>query len=304
LLFHFPTFSFSSSSSSSSSNFLCHHDESSALLQIKSFFTKETESYYYNIIGCAETVMRTRTWKNGTDCCSWNGVTCDTISGHVVGLNLGCEGLQGMIHHNSTLFHLAHLQRLDLSNNDFSSSHFPSKFGGFLSLTHLDLSSCYFKGEVPLRIAHLSKLKSLYLTWNDLVWKEATLKRLVQNATNLIELFLYGTDMSSIRPNYLNFLFNQSSSLITLNLGSTKLSGKFKMNFLCDVPSIQEVDMSENDNLEGQFQELSCNSSLRNLDLSYCQFKGSISLFFSNFTHLTSLNILYNNLIGSIPSSI
>ncbi|GAU28280.1 hypothetical protein TSUD_256080 [Trifolium subterraneum] len=36
------------------------------------------------------------TWKNGTDCCSWNGVTCDTISGHVVGLNLGCEGIQGL----------------------------------------------------------------------------------------------------------------------------------------------------------------------------------------------------------------
>ncbi|KAK2378166.1 receptor protein 9DC3 [Trifolium repens] len=249
LLFHFPTLSFSSSL-----KFLCHHDESSALLQIKSFFTIDTESY--NNINCDESVMRTRTWKNATDCCSWDGVTCDSISGRVIGLNLGCEGLQGVIHHNSTLFHLAHLQRLDLSNN--------------------------------------------YM----LVWEEIILKRLVQNLTNLVELFLSGTDMSSIRPNSLNLIFNQSSSLITLNLRDTGLSGKFKMNFLCDVPSIQEVDMSENDDLEGQFQKLSCSSSLRNLDLSYCQFKGSISQFFSNFTHLTSLILLGNNLNGSIPSSI
>ncbi|MCI38210.1 receptor-like protein kinase, partial [Trifolium medium] len=71
---------------------------------------------------------KTATWKNGTDCCSWNGVTCDTISGHVVGLNLANEGIEGQLHPNSTLFHLPHLQSLDLSNIDFLDSHFHFKF--------------------------------------------------------------------------------------------------------------------------------------------------------------------------------
>jgi hypothetical protein len=253
---------------------------------------------------CDEPTSKTATWINGTDCCSWNGVTCDTINGHVTGLNLGCEGLKGMLDPNSTLFNLAHLQSLNLSYNDFSDSHFHFKFGEFLSLTHLDLSECYFKGEVPIQISHLSKLESLHLSGNyELVWKETTLKRLVHNATNLKELFLDYTDMSLIRPNFMVLIFNQSSSLVTLNLKTTFLSGNLKKSFLC-LPNIQELDMSSNDNLEGQLSELSCSTSLRILDLPSCQLKGPIPLFFSNFTYLTSLRISRNNLNGAVPSSL
>ena len=134
--FHFPSFS--------SFNFLCHHHEYSALLQFKSSFTLGTTNFY-----CDESLMKTTTWKNGSDCCSWHGVTCDTVSGHVIGLNLRGECLQGRLHPNSTLFHLSHLQTLDLSDNRFSDSYVHSKFGGFLSLTHLDLSFSFFQGEVP-----------------------------------------------------------------------------------------------------------------------------------------------------------
>ncbi|KAK2431992.1 receptor protein Cf-9 [Trifolium repens] len=290
-LFHFPSFS-------SSFNFLCLHDESYALLQFKSSFT------IYPNIYCDESASKTATWKNGTDCCSWHGVTCDTISGHVIGLNLGCEGIFGKLHPNSTLFHLTHLQKLNLSHIYFAYSRFHFKFGRFPSLTHLDLSQCYFKGEVPLQISHLSKLESLHLSKNkELVWKETTLKRLVQNATNLRELILFENDMSSVRPNSVGFIFNQSSSLVTLNLRETHLSGKLKNSLLC-LPNIQELDMSYNHNLEGQLPELSCSTSLRILDLSHCQFKGSIPSSFSNFTHLISLIISGNNLKGSIPSSL
>ncbi|XLU21762.1 hypothetical protein S245_057828, partial [Arachis hypogaea] len=45
-----------------------------------------------------------RTWDNGTDCCSWMGVTCHSVSGHVIGLDLSCSGLSC-------------LQSLDLSGN-------------------------------------------------------------------------------------------------------------------------------------------------------------------------------------------
>ncbi|GAU35655.1 hypothetical protein TSUD_255520 [Trifolium subterraneum] len=282
--------------SSSSFNFLCHHDENSALLQFKTSFTIETNPHCDD-----ESASKTTTWINGTDCCSWNGVTCDTVSGHMVGLNLGCEGIEGTLHPNSTLFHLVHLQTLDLSHNDLSYSHFHFKFARFLSLTHLDLSECNLQGEVPIQISHLSKLESLHLSGNDeLVWKETTLKRVVQNATNLRDLFLDDTNMSSIRPNSMELLFNQSSSLVSLNLGGTGLSGKLKKSILC-LPSIQELDMSFNNNLEVQLPEL---SSVKILDLSHTNFKGPIPLSFTNFTHLTSLSISGNNLNGSIPSSL
>ncbi|CAJ2633782.1 unnamed protein product [Trifolium pratense] len=291
LLFIFPSFS------TSSSNFLCNPQDSNDLIQFKSSLTT------YTNYACQEQPQKTATWKNGTNCCSWHGVTCDTVSGHVIGLNLGCESLQGNISPNSTLFHLSHLQSLSLSYNDFFGTHFHSKFGGFRNLTHLDLSSCNFQGEVPPQISHLSKLTSLHLSKNDqLSWKESTLKSLVQNATVLEELYLDETDMSSIDPNSLNLIFNQSSSLTSLNLQRSGLSGNWKNNILC-LPSIQDLDMSIND-LEGQLPDLSCSTSLRILDLSYCLFKGPIPLSFSNLTYLTSLSLVENKLIGSIPSSL
>ncbi|XP_039690708.1 receptor-like protein 9DC3 [Medicago truncatula] len=101
-------------------------------------------------------------------------------------------------------------------------------------------------------------------------------------------------------------LFNQSSSLVTLNLAETGLSGKLKRSLLC-LPSMEELDMSFNE-FEGQHPELSCSNttSLRILDLSGCQFQGKIPISFTNFTYLTSLSLSLsnNNLNGSIPSSL
>ncbi|AET00823.2 receptor-like protein, putative [Medicago truncatula] len=149
------------------------------------------------------------------------------------------------------------------------------------------------------------QLKShTYPNYNDeLVWKETTLKRFVQNATNLREMFLDNTNIYVFNKTK---LFNQSSSLVTLNLAETGLSGKLKRSLLC-LPSMEELDMSFNE-FEGQHPELSCSNttSLRILDLSGCQFQGKIPISFTNFTYLTSLSLSLsnNNLNGSIPSSL
>ncbi|KAJ6980941.1 receptor-like protein 12 isoform X2 [Populus alba x Populus x berolinensis] len=88
-------------------------------------------------------------------------------TGHVTALDLSCSMLYGTLHPNSTLFSLHHLQKLDLSDNDFNSSHISSRFGQFSNLTHLNLNFSVFAGQVPLEISHLSKLVSLDLSDND-----------------------------------------------------------------------------------------------------------------------------------------
>ena len=132
-------------------------------------------SYDYN---CHEVYPTIATWENGTDCCSWSGVTCHPISGHVTAIDLTCAGLQGKINANSTLFTLSHMQSLNLAFNDFSNSQIPSPIGQFAHLTHLNLSCSNFEGEIPPQISHLSKLQSLDLSLLydefQLKWKEET----------------------------------------------------------------------------------------------------------------------------------
>lgn len=63
-------------------------------------------------------------WKKDTNCCLWDGVTCNKATGNVISLDLSCSWLRGNIPSNTSLFHLLHLQTLDLSDNDFEYSRF------------------------------------------------------------------------------------------------------------------------------------------------------------------------------------
>ena len=174
----------SSSLSFNSSTPLCHSHQSSALLHFRnSFSVGDSLCYSY--------YPPKNSWKMGTDCCGWDGVTCDTMTGHVIGLDLSCSRLEGPIHPNSTLFSLRHLQRLNLAYNDFDHSAISSKFGGFANMTHLNLTDSSFAGNVPSEISHLSKLVSLDLSSNiDMRIETPNLKRLIQNLTHLTELVL------------------------------------------------------------------------------------------------------------------
>jgi len=140
LLFHF---SFSHS--------LCHPHDYLALLHFKASLTIDITNNYY-AYNCHEVYPTIGTWENGTDCCSWSGVTCHPISGHVIALDLPCAGLQGQITANTTLFSLSHMQSLNLAFNNFSNSQIPSAIGELVSLTHLNLSSSNFQGEIPSQI--------------------------------------------------------------------------------------------------------------------------------------------------------
>ncbi|KAL0009186.1 hypothetical protein SO802_010688 [Lithocarpus litseifolius] len=120
---------------------LCLSDQSSALFHFRNSFSVHLSN---DMCDYDSYNPPKNSWKMGTDCCGWDGVTCDTMTGHVIAVDLSCSRLYGPIHPNATLFSLRHLQRLNLAYNDFHGSKISSKFGGFANMTHLNLTDSSF----------------------------------------------------------------------------------------------------------------------------------------------------------------
>ncbi|XLT27145.1 hypothetical protein HN873_058437 [Arachis hypogaea] len=292
-----------SSSTCSSVLPLCNHHDNSNLLQFKNSFAIKPSSY--NHWACSSSYSnKTASWNNGTDCCEWDGVTCDTTSGHVIGLDLSCSMLEGQFHPNSTLFHLTHLQQLNLAFNYFSNSPIYSGIGNLVSLTHLNLSSSSFGSYIPSTISHLSKLLSLHLSYNDdLALDESTWNKLIGNTTNLEELVLDGVDMSSIRDASLSLLMNLSSSLLILSLDETRLHGKFPTRIF-GLTNLEELSLIGNEELKGELPKSNWSTPLRILDLSWTAFSEEIPDSISHLKSLNQLRLWHCQFDGLIPVSL
>ncbi|TXG67661.1 hypothetical protein EZV62_008936 [Acer yangbiense] len=215
---------------------LCSHDESSALLRFKQLFSFSNPSSSI----CSRLQPKMKYWKEDTDCCSWEGVTCDRGTSYVIGLDLSCSWLHGTIPSNSSLFLLSHLQKLNLAYNDFNLSRIPFDFARFPRLTHLNLTSSNFSGQVPLEISHLSKLFSLDLSSNDLTLETLVMKGLVQNMSHLQELFLGSVNMSTVALGTLTNI--NLPSLMFLSLTYCELQGSFPV---CSLGLYHHLSMSE-----------------------------------------------------------
>ncbi|KAI9384060.1 hypothetical protein POPTR_012G012535v4 [Populus trichocarpa] len=213
--------------------------------------------------------------------------------------------LYGTLHPNSTLFSLHHLQQLDLSDNDFNSSHISSRFGQFSNLTLLNLNYSIFAGQVPSEIIHLSKLVSLDLSQNDdLSLEPISFDKLVRNLTNLRELDLSDVNMPLLVP---SSLMNLSSSLSSLKLNYCGLQGKL-LSSMGKFKHLQYLDLGGN-NLTGSipydFEQL---TELVSLDLSINFYLSLEPIFFDkivqNLTRLRDLILGYVNMSLVAPSSL
>uniref|UniRef100_A0A6N2LT47 Leucine-rich repeat-containing N-terminal plant-type domain-containing protein n=1 Tax=Salix viminalis TaxID=40686 RepID=A0A6N2LT47_SALVM len=142
-----------------------------------------------------------------------------------------------------TLFSLRHLRMLDLSYNDFRSSHIPPQFGQFSNLTYLHLKFSGFAGQVPSEFSLLSKLDSLDLSANYHPSLEPiSFDKLAQNLTQLRELRLSRVNMSLVAP---DSLMNLSSSLSSLILYSCGLQGKLPSS-MRKFKNLQYLNLGDN----------------------------------------------------------
>ncbi|KAL3352984.1 hypothetical protein AABB24_020793 [Solanum stoloniferum] len=304
--------------SSSSVHHLCSPTEAYALLQFKQSFQIS------NNFSCWDyDYPRTKSWNESRDCCSWDGVTCDLLNGHVIGLDLSCSQLFGTFHPNSSLFQLHHLHTLNLAYNDFNHSSIPHNIGQLTNLRHLNLSWSHFSGKIPTEISYLSNLVSLHLSYSyGLQLDERTFEAMLHNFTNLELLALPLGDISSPIPTNLS-----SSSLRYVDLQSTNLQGVLTENFFL-LPNLETLKLGGNDLLKGVLPKIHPSNTLLELDISFtsisgelpdsigtlsslnilnlqgCQFSGSIPDSIGNLTQITELILSNNHFTGHIPDSI
>ncbi|ONI22459.1 hypothetical protein PRUPE_2G130900, partial [Prunus persica] len=286
--------------------FSCREEESSALLQFKKSFIIDKSASSYD-----GAYPKVSAWKLGgggnSSCCSWDGVECDEKTGHVIGLDLSSSYLYGSIHSNSSLFSLVHLQRLNLSDNNFNYSQIPSSIRNFPNLTQLDLSASVFAGQVPYEVSQLSKLTSLNLCCNLetssseglLKLQPSDMRSLVHNLTSLEILQLNFVSISSTVPESLaNLTF-----LTFLALRECDLVGEFPVRIF-NLPNLKSLSVRYNQDLTGYFPEFNRSSPLVLLKVAFTanKFVGSIPDSLANLTKLTVCRINSNPLTGPIPS--
>ncbi|XP_056158567.1 receptor-like protein 6 [Syzygium oleosum] len=211
------------------------------------------------------------------DCCSWDGIECDEVTGRVIALNLSKSCLLGTMSPNTTLFRLVHVESLNLAYNSFDFSPISYGFSNLSRLQCLNLSHSDFSGEIPHDISQLSRNDLLHpIPISELGYcgLNGDFPVSIFQLPNLEVLHIEGnSNLSGFLPKP-----HWGSPLKSINLYNTKFSG--------EIPS-----------------SIGNLSLLNELNASECHFSGSLPSSLGNLSHLTRLVLRENNLQGQIPVS-
>ncbi|GER39368.1 receptor-like protein [Striga asiatica] len=238
-------------------------------------------------------------WNARVDCCMWEGVICNNLTGNVVELHLSHCGLANS---EPPLFDvniiLTNLATLDLSSNSLTVV--PKWIFQLSSLIFLDLSNNSFEGPIPT-LANCEKLQHVDLHNNHF---NSTIPDWLYSCENLKYVNL---GRNNLQGNISNAIANLTS-LTTLDLSSNELSGEIPKEIasLCKIKVLSFIDNRLQGNVSFVLSNMSeCFlSSVEYLDLSLNQLSGLITPQIGEFKSLHTLYLNANSLSGIIPSNI
>jgi len=214
---------------------LCRQDQSAALLRLKASFRFDNSSASY----CGFSTLPS--WKADTDCCTWEGITCDGTSGYVTALDLSGRCISGNLS-SPDIFELTSLRFLSLAYNNFDASPWPRPgFEQLTDLKYLDLSYSGLSGDLPIENGQLSNLVTLILS--GLLLKDLNFETLIDSLGSLQTLYLDDAYIS-INPTDLGPASsgNKTSSLKELRMRWCTITGGRFDTFLTNLLFRHKLD--------------------------------------------------------------
>ncbi|CAL4930989.1 unnamed protein product [Urochloa decumbens] len=259
-------------------------------------------------------------WRNGTDCCRWEGITCNA-NREVTEVSLASRGLEG--HISPSLGSLEGMLRLNLSSN-FLSGSLPVVLMFSSSMLSLDVSFNHLGGgllelpsSVPGRPLLVLNISSNFFTGSfpSTTWEKTT---------NLIALSASNNSFTGRMPSsfcisapslaFLDLSYNQFSGHVPPGLGKCSGLRVFKAGYkitgilpdeLFDATSLEYLSLSTN-GLEGTLDaaHIVKLKNLVSLDLSMNGLSGKIPDSIGQLKKLEELHLEHNNMSGEVPTSL
>ncbi|GLU19496.1 hypothetical protein SLE2022_357450 [Rubroshorea leprosula] len=180
------------------------------------------------------------------------------------------------------------LTKLDLGNNNLTSSTFHWLFKFSKSLVYLDLYYNQFQGLIPENLGHMTYLETLNLYGNQF---EGGIPKSFGNLCNLFSLGLSNNNLDGLLPEIIGNLSGcLQLSLESLNLGANKIKGPFLPDMIKKFSSLRILNLDDTQ-LSGTVpKSIGLLSNLEVIYISSNYLNGTISE--SHFSTLSKLRVL------------
>ncbi|KAL7140498.1 hypothetical protein ABFS83_09G123900 [Erythranthe nasuta] len=236
-------------------------------------------------------------WTLSIDCCSWEGIACDSTSGRVINLWLPSRGLSGTI--SPSILNLANLSRLSLSHNWLSGNLPEGFFASLNRLRVLDLS----RNRLSDEIIESDKLPSTIQIFNfsNNHFHGAIQSSFLQSALNLESFDVSNNSFSGSIP---AVICSFSPSIIRLDFSNNDFTGPIGQGF-GDCTELQSLRAGFS-YLTGEVpQDIYRLVELQELYLPGNKLTGPIdNERIVNLVNLKILALYGNNFTGKIPQDI
>ncbi|XP_062215583.1 receptor-like protein 2 [Phragmites australis] len=292
------------------------------LLSLSSSCTEQEKSYLLQFLGgLSRDGGLAASWWNGTDCCTWDGITCNA-NREVTEVSLASRGLEG--HISPSMGSLKGMLRLNLSGNSLSGG-LPLEVMSSSSMVSLDVSFNRLSrglqelpSSIPGRPLQVLNISSNFFTGSfpSTTW-EKTRNLIALNASNNSFTGWMPSSFCISAPSFavLDLSYNRFSGHIPPGLGNCSALRVFKAeqnnitgtlpDKLFDATSLEYLSLSNNW-LEGTLDAAHIHK-LRNLiflDLAMTRLSGKIPDSIGQLKRLEELHLAHNNMSGELPTAL